>query len=45
MVGVRGKMVCVRGKWISISKEKMNETFNLNEQKDGFKFKKLLKEP
>ena len=45
MVGVRGKIVCVRGKWISFSKEKINETFNLKEQKDGSKFKKLLKEP
>ena len=45
MVGVRGKMVCVRGKGISFSKEKINENFNLNEQKDGSKFKKLLKKP
>ena len=44
MVGVRGKMVCLRGNWISFSKEKINETFNLKEQKDGSKFKKLLKE-
>ena len=44
MVGVRGKMVCVRGKWISFCREKINEAFNLNEQKDGSKFKKLLKE-
>ena len=44
-VGVKGKMVCVRGKWISFSKEKINETLNLKEQKDSSKFKKLLKEP
>ena len=44
MVGVRGKTMCVRGKWISFSKEKINETFNLKDQKDGSKFKKLLKE-
>ena len=44
MVGVRGKTVCVRGKWIYFSKEKINETFNLKEQKDGSKFKKLLQE-
>ena len=44
MVGVKGKTVCVRGKLISFSKEKINETFNLKEQKDGSKFKKLLKE-
>ena len=45
MVGVRGKTLCVRGKWISFSKEKINETFNLKEKKDGSKFKTLLKEP
>ena len=44
MVGVRGKTVCVQGKWISFSREKINETFNLNEQKGGSKFKKQLKE-
>ena len=37
--------MCVRGKWISFSREKINETFNLKEQKSGSKFKKLLKEP
>ena len=45
IVGVRGKMVCVKGKLKSFSKEKINETFNLKEQKGGSKFKKLLKEP
>ena len=35
----------VRGKWISFSREKINETFNLKEQKDGSKFNKLLKDP
>ena len=35
MVGVKGKTVCVRGKWISFNKEKINETFNLKVQKDG----------
>ena len=37
--------MCVRGKWISFRKEKINETFNLNEQRDGSKFEKLLKKP
>ena len=45
MVGVRGKTVCVRGKWTSFNREKINETFNLKVQKDRSKFKKLLKEP
>ena len=45
MVGVRGKTVYVTGEWIYFTKEKINETFNLKEQKDGSKFKKLLKKP
>ena len=44
MVGVSEKTIYVRGEWIS-SVEKIIETFNLKEQKDGSKFKKLLKEP
>ena len=36
MVRVKGETVCVRGKWISFNREKINETFNLKEQKDGF---------
>ena len=35
MVEVRAKTVCVKGKWISFSREKINETFNLNEKKVG----------
>ena len=45
MVGLREKTMYVRGKYISFRREKINETFNLKEQKDGSKFKKLLKEP
>ena len=43
MVGMREKIVYVRGEWISFSREKINETFNLKKKKDGSKFKKLLK--
>ena len=45
MVGVKGKKVCVKGKWISFSRETINETFNLKVKKDRLKFKKLLKDP
>ena len=41
----KGKKVYVRGKWIDFSKETINELFNLKVQKDGSKFKRLLKEP
>ena len=35
IVEVREKTVYVRGEWISFSREKINETFNLKEQKMG----------
>ena len=44
MVEEREKTVYVREEWISFSREKINEKFNLKEQRDGTKFKKLLKE-
>ena len=39
------KKVYVRGTWIDFSREKINRLFNLKVQKDGLKFKRLLKEP
>ena len=41
---LREKSCYVKGKWISFSREKIDETFNLKER-NGLKFKKLLKEP
>ena len=35
----------VRGKWVSFNIETINKMFNLKVQRDGSKFKKLLKEP
>ena len=45
MVGMKDKIVYVRGKWISFSKDQIDQTHNLNEKKNGSKFKKLVKEP
>ena len=45
MVEEEGKKVYVRGHWIDFNKERINMLFNLKVQKDGSKFKKLLKEP
>ena len=45
MVGLREKTCYIRGKWISFSREKIDETFNLNERKNGSEFKRLVKEP
>ena len=44
MVEEEGKKVYVRGRWIDFSKDKINGLFNLKVQKDGSKFKRLLKE-
>ena len=45
MVGTKDKAVYVRGRWISFNREQINQTFNLKERKDGFKFKRLVEEP
>ena len=45
MVGIKEKTLYVRGQWISFNMEKIDETFNLNERKNGSKFKRLVKEP
>ena len=42
MVGMKDKVVYVRGKWISFDKEQIDQTYNLTERKDGSKFKKLV---
>ena len=44
MVGMKEKTMYVIGKWISFSRENIDQTFNLNERKNGSKFKKLVKE-
>ena len=45
MVGMKKNTVYVRGKWISFNREQIDQTYNLNERKNGSKFKKLVKEP
>ena len=45
MVGMKGKTIYVRGRWINFSREQIDQTYNLNEMKNGSKFKKLVKEP
>ena len=45
MVGIKENTAYVRGKWISFNREKIDQTFNMNERKNGSKFKKLVKEP
>ena len=45
MMGMKDKTVYVRGKWISFNREQIDQTYNLQEKKNGSKFKKLVKEP
>ena len=45
MVGLKEKTCFVSGHWISFSREKIDETFNLKERKNGSKFKRLVKGP
>ena len=45
MVGMKDKTVYVKNKWISFSMEEIDKTYNLNEMKNGSKFKRLVKEP
>ena len=45
MVGMKDKSVYVKGKRISFNMEQIDQAYNLNEKKNGLKFKKLLKEP
>ena len=45
MVGMKDKIVYVWNKRISFSRKEINKAYNLNERKNGSKFKKLVKEP
>ena len=45
MIGVKDKTLYFINKWISFSWETIDQTYNLNEIKNGSKFKKLVKEP
>ena len=44
MVGIKDKAVYIRGKWISFGREQIDQTYNLQEMKNGSKFKKPVKE-
>ena len=43
--GNEGQGSVCGGKWISFRREKIDQTYNLNERKNGSKFKRLVKEP
>ena len=45
MVGMKDKVVYVRGKWISFGREQIDQTYNLQERKNGSKFKRLVEAP
>ena len=45
MMGMKDKVVYVRGKWISFDKKQIDQTYNLQERKNGSKFKRLVEAP
>ena len=45
MVRMKNNVVYVRGKWISFNREQINQTYNLNERRNGSKFKKRVEAP
>ena len=45
MVGMKDKAVYVRGKWISFDTKQIDQTYNLQEKKNGSKFKRLVEAP
>ena len=45
MVGMKDKTMYVRNKWISFNKEEIDKIYNMNERKNGSKFKRLVTEP
>ena len=45
MVGMKDKVVYVRGKWIPFGREQIDQTYNLQERKNGSKFKRLVETP
>ena len=45
MVGMKDKVVYVIGKWIPFGREQIDQTYNLQEMKNGSKFKRLVETP
>ena len=45
MVGIKDKVVYVKRKWIPFGREQIDQTYNLQERKNGSKFKRLLETP
>ena len=45
MMEMKEDSVCVRGIWVPMGDEKINEIFQLKDPKNGSKYKKLLREP
>ena len=45
MVGMKDKVVYVIGKWIPFEREQIDQMYNLQERKNGSKFKRLVEKP
>ena len=45
MAEIKEDSVCVKGIWVPLGHERINEVFQIKDPKNGSKYKKLLKEP
>ena len=45
MLDMKEDSVCVRGIWVPMGYERINEVFQIKDPKNGSEYKKLLKEP
>ena len=45
MAEMKEDSVCVRGIWVPMGHERINEFFQIKDPKNGSKYKKLIKEP
>ena len=45
MAEMKEDSVCIRGIWVPMGLERINEVFQIKDPKNGSKYKKLLKEP
>ena len=45
MAEMKEDSACVRGIWVPMGHERINEFFQIKDPKNGSKYKKLLKEP
>ena len=45
MIDMKEDVVCVRGVWVPMGHERINEVLQIRDPKNGSKYKKLIREP